>query len=109
MNTIVLDLNDVAQDLAAVIRRLREFGDRAVLVDAAGPLAEITPVVRSDGIEADQTRSAGTAASDGKLPERTGPRVVYSKLTGLPVVTARPGERMVTSEEIYEELRGSFP
>jgi hypothetical protein len=110
MNTIVISIEEAAQDLAAVIRRLRECGNCAVLVDTAGPLAEITPVLQSDAAGTDDgTPSSGTALSDEKPPERTEPRVGYSKLTGLPVITARPGERMVTSEEIYEELRGSFP
>jgi hypothetical protein len=109
MNTIVLSLDEAALDLPGVIHRLNKFGGRAMLVGATGPMAEITPIVQPDSTETDRRPPAGSRVSDQKRPERTGPRVVYSKLTGLPVVTARPGERMVTSEEIYEELRGSFP
>jgi hypothetical protein len=43
-----------------------------------------------------------------ELPERTGPRVVYSKVTGYPYVTARPGAPKVTSGQI-KKLLEDFP
>ena len=103
MNTIVLTLEEAAQDLAALIRRMRERREYVVVKDGEGPLAYLTLAFRPEPNEvAAQGCAPGTS-------ERTRPRVIYSPRTGLPVVTARPGARMVTAEEIYEELRGSGP
>ena len=108
MYTIDITLDEAARDLAGVIRRLRECGGRVVLTGADGPLAEITPVTRSNTASVDELRSATEADLDQDMRE-WGPRVVISEISGLPVVARRPGQRMVTSEEIYEELRGSGP
>ena len=40
--------------------------------------------------------------------KRTGPRVVYSELTGMPSVSARPGAPLITSEMVREWLE-DFP
>jgi hypothetical protein len=42
------------------------------------------------------------------LPERTKPRIAYSKVTGYPHVTARPGVPKVTSEDVKKMLE-DFP
>ena len=108
MNTMVISLEEAAKDLAAVIHRLEDCGGRVVLMGPGGPLAEISSVAQG-GSRHLETPLAAANEADGEHRERTRPRVVYSKLTGLPVVTARPGQRKITSEEIYEELRNSFP
>jgi hypothetical protein len=108
MNTIVITLDEAANNLAAAVRRLRECGGRAVLMDEGRQLAEITSVESTSSNASENSTTEG--ANSPEVPrERTGPRVVYSRLTGLPVVTARPGARKVTSEEIYEILRSSIP
>jgi hypothetical protein len=43
-----------------------------------------------------------------EFAERTGPREIVSPITGYHVVTRRPGQRMITSEEIKEMLE-DFP
>ena len=106
MMTIDIALDEAAQDLAGVIRRLREIGGRVVLKDDGGPVAEITLVVRSNPIGANATQSVNSVESEMQPQES---RYVRSEFTGLWVVAGRPGQRMVTSEEIYEELRGSGP
>jgi|KBSSwiStaDraftv2_1062776.scaffolds.fasta_scaffold00120_24 hypothetical protein len=104
MNTIVLTIEEAAQDLATLIRRMHERRESVVVKDDEGPLAYLTLAFRPDPAEVGaQGRAVGPPL------ERTGPREVYSPRTGWPVVTARPGARMVTAEEIYEELRGSGP
>jgi hypothetical protein len=83
---------------------MRERREAVVIKDGEGPLAYLTLAFRPDPQE------MGVEGCAGNKPlERTGPRVIYSPRTGLPVVTARPGARMITAEEIYEELRGSGP
>ena len=104
MNTIVLTLDEAAQDLATLIRRMREQRESVVVRDSEGPLAYLTLAFRPDPNEA-----AAEAYPEGTDQEGPIPRVSYSKGTGLPVVNGRPGQRIVTSEEIYEELRGSGP
>jgi hypothetical protein len=104
MNTIVLTIEEAAQDLAALIDRMRERRECIVVRDGEGPLAYLTLAFRPDPKEV-----GVQGCAEGTPLERTGPRVIYSPRTGLPVVTARPGARMVTAEEIYEELRGSGP
>jgi hypothetical protein len=42
------------------------------------------------------------------LLERTAPRIAYSKVTGYPYVTARPGAPSITNEEIRKMLE-DFP
>ena len=42
------------------------------------------------------------------LPKRTGPRIAYSKVTGYPYVTARPGMPKITTEEVRKMLE-EFP
>jgi antitoxin (DNA-binding transcriptional repressor) of toxin-antitoxin stability system len=109
MNTIDITLDEAALDLAGVVRRLREDGGLVILTDGGLPLAEIIPLTRSNAARAEELQLQGGAESGCQPDEEVGPRAVYSKRTGLPVVVARPGQRMVTSEEIYEELRGSGP
>ena len=104
MNTIVLTMDEAAQDLATLIRRMRERREYVVVKDGEGPLAYLTLAFRPDPKEV-----GAQACVEGTPQEHAGPRVSYSKRTGLPVVNGRPGQRMVTSEEIYEELRGTFP
>jgi hypothetical protein len=104
MNTIVLTMEEAVQDLATLIRRMREHRESVVVKDGEGPLAYLTLAFRPD------PKDVGVqGCASGTPDEPFGPRVSYSKGTGLPVVNARPGQRMVTSEEIYEELRGTFP
>ena len=104
MNTIVLTMDEAAQDLATLIRRMRERREYVVIKDGEGPLAYLTLAFRPDPKEVGAQECA-----EGTPQESPVPRVSYSKRTGLPVVNGRPGQRMVTSEEIYEELRGTFP
>lgn len=42
------------------------------------------------------------------LLERTGPRIAYCPITGYPYVTARPGQRQITVEEVKAMLE-DFP
>jgi hypothetical protein len=65
--------------------------------DDAKQLLETGPVDSSNAIE--------TLEEPGP---RTGPRVVYDEITGYPVVTARPGARKVTNEDVRRMLEG-FP
>jgi hypothetical protein len=104
MNTIVLTMEEATQDLATLIRRMRERREYVIVKDGEGPLAYLTLAFRPDPKEVSAQDCASSPAQ-----EPSDPRVSYSKRTGLPVVNARPGQRMVTSEEIYEELRGTFP
>ena len=104
MNTIVLTMDEAAQDLAALIRRMHERRENFVIKDGEGPLAYLTLAFRPDPKEVGAQECA-----EGTSQESPMPRVSYSKRTGLPVVNATPGQRMVTSEEIYEELRRTFP
>ena len=109
MNTIDITLDNAALDLAGVVRRLREDGGLVILTDGGLPLAEIIPLTRSTVARTEESQLLTATESEEQPDEDIGPRAVYSKRTGLPVVVARPGQRMVTSEEIYEELRGSGP
>ena len=109
MSTIDITLDKAALDLAGVVRRLREDGGLVILTDGGLPLAEIIPLTRSNVARTEELQLLSATESHGQPDEEIGPRAVYSKRTGLPVVVARPGQRMVTSEEIYEELRGSGP
>jgi len=97
-------MDEAAQDLATLIRRMRERREYVVVKDGEGPLAYLTLAFRPDPKEV-----GAQAHAEGTPQESPLPRVSYSKRTGLPVVNAMPGQRMVTSEEIYEELRGTFP
>jgi hypothetical protein len=110
MNTIVIDIHDAARDLAGFIQHLREFGGRIVLTGEGGRLAEITPIAQPNSIATTAMQQPPSAAElDDEEMQEWGPRVVLSEISGLPIVAGRPGQRMVTSEEIYEELRGSGP
>jgi hypothetical protein len=99
MKTIILSLEEAALDLASVVRSLLVSGDRAVLTDAGKHLVEIVPI------------NSGNAPETPEIPSpRTGPRVVCDEITGYPVVTARPGARKITSEDVRRMLEGcSFP
>jgi antitoxin (DNA-binding transcriptional repressor) of toxin-antitoxin stability system len=109
VSTIDITLDKAALDLVGVVRRLCEHGGLVILTDGGLPLAEIVPLMQSNLARSEEMQSPGATGSDGQPDEEIGPRAVYSKRTGLPVVVAKPGQRMVTSEEIYEELRGSGP
>ena len=110
MNTIVVDIHEAARDLAGFIQHLREFGGRIVLTGEGGRLAEITPIAQPNPIATAAMQQQPSAAElDDEDMQEWGPRVVISEISGFPVVAGRPGQRMVTSEEIYEELRGSGP
>jgi len=100
----ILKIEDVPEDLATLIRRMRELREYVVIKDDEGPLAYLTLAFRRDPKEG----GAQGCAEDAPL-EHTGPRVIRSPRTGFSVVAARPGARMITAEEIYEELRGSGP
>jgi hypothetical protein len=102
--TTILKIEDVPQDLATLIRRMRERREAVVIKDDEGPVAYLTLAYRPDLKE---LSAEDCACSTPEEP--FGPRVSCSKGTGLPVVNPRPGQRMVTSEEIYEELRRTFP
>ena len=109
MNTVVINIDEAGRDLTGVILRLRERGGRVVLTDQGGPLAEITPVAQSD-TAADDAMPANSATESAVEPQASDEsRYVLSEVTGLWVVPAKPGQRMVTSEEIYEQLRGCGP
>jgi len=60
------------------------------------------------GAETETNASNDDERLEKPLPERTGPRIAYSKITGYPYVTARPGVPKITSEEIREMLE-DFP
>jgi hypothetical protein len=60
-------------------------------------IAKNPPVNPNELVEVDQSPA-----------ERSGPRVVYDRVTGYPVVKGRPGEPMVTSEEV-KRLLEDFP
>ena len=109
MNTMMLTMEAAEQSLAQLIRRMREHRESVVIRDAEGPLAYLTLALRredcKDGTDpAEQTDPSAEFQQPG-----TGPRVSYCKGTGIPVVNGRPGQRFVTSEEIYEELGKTFP
>ncbi len=102
MNTVVIKLEDASRDLGVLLRRLQRSGERAVLIYAGEKLAQIEP------FPLDTPAGLAERPEEDAPRERTGPRVVISKRTGLPVVTSRPGARKVTSEEIYAMLK-DFP
>jgi hypothetical protein len=77
MNTIVLTMEEAAQDLATLIRRMRERREYVVVKDGEGPLAYLTLAFRPDPKEA-----GAQACAEGTPEEYCGPRV--SKRTGLP-------------------------
>ena len=74
----------------AVLATFLMYGDRV--------LAELSPFPRPDE---DDVEPPPVAVPEGWQ------RVVESPVTGLPVVMAKPGERKITSEEIYELWRNS--
>ena len=99
----ILKIEDVPQDLATLIRQMRESREYVVIKDDEGPLAYLTLAFRRDP----STGSQGYA-EDAPL-EHAEPRFIRDPRTGHSAVAPRPGARMVTAEEIYEELRGSGP
>jgi len=98
MNTILIDVEEAAKDLHAIASGLRSSRTRAFLMYGDRVLAELSPFPRPDE---DDVEPPPVPAPEGWQ------RVVESPLTGLPVVMAKPGERKITSEEIYEIWRGS--
>jgi antitoxin (DNA-binding transcriptional repressor) of toxin-antitoxin stability system len=103
MATRIIKIEDVPQDLAALIRRMHERGEYVVITDHDGPVAYLNLAFRPD------LRGRAPGAPADALPEPGKPQVSFGKLTSVPGVNARWGQRMVTAEEIYEELRGAFP
>jgi hypothetical protein len=99
MNTILIDVEEAAKDLHAIASGLRSSRTRAFLMCGDRVLAELSPYPRPD--EDDYVEPPPAPPPEGWQ------RVVESPVTGLPVVMAKPGERKITSEEIYEFLRGS--
>ncbi|MEA3182437.1 MAG: hypothetical protein QOI59_5960 [Gammaproteobacteria bacterium] len=81
MDTIVLTLDEAEQSLAGLIRQMRAHRGYVVVKDCEGPLAYLTLAVRPEDWKDTDSRA----------------------------FNGRPGQRMVTSEEIYEELRNSLP
>jgi hypothetical protein len=109
MNTILMTMEEAEQSLAALIRRMRECREYVVVKDDEGPLAYLTLAFRPDPNETYVEYREESKPEGESEPEYNGPRLCYSKYSNAPVVNGRPGHRMVTSEEIYEELRNSFP
>jgi hypothetical protein len=99
----VLTLQELPCDLAALIRRMHERTECIVVKDDKGPVAYLNLAFRPD-----LRQQSDPDFSDIALPEAH-PRISYDKRTCLPVVNARVGARLVTAEEIYEELREDFP
>ena len=97
MNTIVIKVEDAGKDLEGVLHRLRSRGARALLMSHDVVVAELSPFPKP---EENEESDAQPVTPEGWQ------RVVRSPLTGYPVVAARPGERKITSEEIYELIRG---
>jgi hypothetical protein len=98
MNTILVDVEEAAKDLHAFASGLRSSRARAFLMSGDRVLAELSPFPRPDE---DDVEPPPVAVPEGWQ------RVVESPVTGLPVVMAKPGERKITSEEIYELWRNS--
>ena len=109
MDTIVLTMEEAEQTLAELVRGMRRNRNAVVVKDAEGPLAYLTLAWRVEDCKGDEGASELADPSTEFQQPHVGPRVSYNQNTGLPVVHARPGQRMVTSEEIYEELRRDFP
>ena len=72
-------------------------------------MAEIMPVAQINSAGDGALASTSATGTDEQSHESDPSRYILSEVTGLWVVAAKPGQRMVTSEEIYEELRGSGP
>ena len=99
MNTIAINVEDAVKDLEGVLYRLRSSGARALLMRHDVVVAELSPFPKPE--ENEESEAQPEVTPDGWQ------RVVRSPITGRSVVAARPGERMITSEEIYELIRGS--
>jgi hypothetical protein len=97
MNTIVINVEDAGKDLEGVLYRLRSRGARALLMSHDVVVAELSPFPKP---EENEESEAQPVTPEGWQ------RVVRCPITGHSYVAARPGERMITSEEIYELLRG---
>ena len=98
MNTIVINVEDAGKDLEGALYRLRSRGARALLMSHDVVVAELSPFPKPE--ENEESEAQPDVTPEGWQ------RVVRSPLTGYPVVAARPGERKITSEEIYELIRG---
>jgi hypothetical protein len=107
MNTIVIDIDHLVHGFTDTIHRLRGGWERAVLTSSGVVLAEIS--LFSEPVSLSEFKFSQETPSRTAPEEPSSTRVAYSKLTGLPVVLSRPGQSKVTSEEIYELLRSSFP
>jgi hypothetical protein len=107
MNTIVIDIDNLVQGFTDTIHRLRGQWERAVLTSSGVVLAEIN--LFPEPVDLSEFKFPGATPPHRAPEEPRSARIAYSKLTGLPVVLGRPGQSMVTSEEIYELLRSSFP
>jgi hypothetical protein len=63
---------------------------------------------RRHSVETGSLDSGNTNETPDEPGPRSGPRVVYDEVTGYPVVTARPGARKVTNEDVRGMLE-DFP
>jgi hypothetical protein len=108
MRIIAMCLDHLVQDFSTQIKILRRGEwQRAVLISQGFVLGEINFL--SEPVKAEEFRYPVRPPDADETPmEPESDRVTYSKLTGLPVVRAKPGERKVSSEEIYA-LLDEFP
>ena len=105
----MLTMEEAEQSLANLIRQMQQHRNSVVIKDSEGPLAYLTLSLRLRDCEGGVNGSDPTDPSAEFQRPYVGPRVSCNKHTGLPVVNGRPGQRFVTREEIYEELRRDFP
>jgi hypothetical protein len=90
---VTIKIEEAPETCATLIRRMHDLDECIVVRDDKAAMAYFSLARRPDVTWA--------ADEDMGVHPRTGPRVVYNPRTGLPVVTARFGARMVTAEEIY--------
>ena len=98
-----LKIEELPQELAALFRRMHERDECIVVIDDKGPVAYLNLAFRPD-----LKQWGNQDFSDFPIPEPV-PRVSCDN-KGRSVVNCGFGKRLVTEEEIYEELRGGgFP
>jgi len=98
-----LKLDELPSEVAALIRRMHDRDECIVVKDDEGPVAYFNLAYRPDLGNKD-TRDFW----DVPLPEAN-PPIVYEGPRRVPTANLRIGARLVTSEEINEELREDFP
>ena len=91
MDTVILSLEEAANDLANIIRVHCADGNRVVLTAGGKRLAEILPF-----------------EEDRASVPWIGPREVIDEISGHPCVAARPGFRKITNEDVRRWL-GELP